>query len=38
MIRVKEAILVEGRYDKSKLSALVDGLILEAGGLLPVPG
>ena len=32
MIRVKEAILVEGRYDKSKLSALVDGLILEAGG------
>ncbi len=32
MIRVKEAIVVEGRYDKAKLSALVDGLIVETGG------
>lgn len=32
MIRVKEAILVEGRYDKIKLSSLVDGVIIEAGG------
>ena len=32
MIRVKEAILVEGRYDKFKLASLVDGVILEAGG------
>ena len=32
MIRVKEAILVEGRYDKIKLASLVDGVILEAGG------
>ena len=29
---VKEAILVEGRYDKIKLASLVDGVILEAGG------
>lgn len=32
MIRVKEAIVVEGRYDKHKLSSLVDGLIIETGG------
>ncbi len=32
MIRVKEAIVVEGRYDKSKLSSLVDGVIVETGG------
>lgn len=32
MIRVKEAILVEGRYDKIKLASLVEGVILEAGG------
>ena len=32
MIRVKEAILGEGRYDKIKLASLVDGVILEAGG------
>lgn len=32
MIRVKEAIVVEGKYDKIKLSSLVDGLIVEVGG------
>lgn len=32
MIRVKEAIIVEGRYDKIKLSSVVDGLIIETGG------
>lgn len=32
MIRVKEAIVVEGRYDKSRLSALVDGLIVTTDG------
>ena len=32
MIRVKEAIVVEGRYDKAKLAGLVDGLIVETGG------
>lgn len=32
MIRVKEAIVVEGRYDKGKLSALVDGVIVETNG------
>ena len=32
MIRVREAVIVEGRYDKIKLSSLVDGIILETGG------
>lgn len=32
MIRIKEAIIVEGKYDKIKLSSLVDGLIIETGG------
>ena len=31
-IRVKEVILVEGKYDKIKLSALVDGYILQTDG------
>ena len=29
LIRIKEAIIVEGKYDKVKLSSLIDGLILE---------
>ena len=32
MIRVKEAIVVEGRYDKNKLSSLVEGVIIETDG------
>lgn len=32
MIRVKEAIVVEGKYDKIKLSSLVDGIIIETNG------
>ncbi len=32
MIRVREAIVVEGRYDKTTLSQLVDGVILETNG------
>lgn len=32
MIKVKEAIVVEGRYDKIKLSSLVDGVIIETNG------
>ena len=32
MIRIQEAILVEGRYDKNTLSQLVDAPIIEAGG------
>lgn len=32
MIRVKEAIVVEGRYDKNTLSQVVDGIILETSG------
>lgn len=32
MVKIQEAILVEGRYDKNTLSQLVDTLIFEAGG------
>lgn len=32
MVRIQEAILVEGRYDKNTLSQLVDTPIFEAGG------
>ena len=32
MLRIKEAIIVEGRYDKIKLSSLVDAPIIETGG------
>lgn len=32
MLRVKEAIVVEGRYDKNTLSQVVDGVILETAG------
>lgn len=32
MIRVKEAVIVEGKYDKIRLSSLIDGLILETNG------
>lgn len=32
MITVKEAIIVEGRYDRVKLSGIVDAPIIETGG------
>ncbi len=32
MIHVKEAVVVEGKYDKIKLSPLIDGLIIETNG------
>ena len=32
MIRVKEAIVVEGRYDKNTLAQVVDGVIVETSG------
>ena len=32
MLKIKEAIVVEGRYDKNTLSQVVDALILETGG------
>lgn len=32
MIRIKEVIVVEGRYDKNTLSQLIDGTIIETGG------
>ena len=32
MIKVKEAIIVEGKYDKIKLSGFIDGLIITTDG------
>lgn len=32
MLRVREALVVEGRYDKNTLSQVVDTVILETGG------
>ena len=32
MIRIKEAIIVEGKYDRIKLSGLFDMAIIETGG------
>ncbi|MDE6108541.1 MAG: DUF4093 domain-containing protein [Oscillospiraceae bacterium] len=32
MLRIKEAIVVEGRYDKNTLSQVVDAIILETAG------
>lgn len=32
MIKVKEAIIVEGKYDKIKLSSIIDGLIITTNG------
>ena len=31
-MRVKEAVIVEGRCDKAKLSSLIEGTIVETGG------
>lgn len=32
MIKVKEAVIVEGRYDKIRLASLIDGLIITTDG------
>jgi len=32
MVRIREAIVVEGRYDKNTLSQIVDATILETSG------
>lgn len=32
MIRIQQAVIVEGRYDKIKLSSILDALIIETGG------
>ena len=32
MLRIREAIVVEGRYDKNTLSQVVDTVILETAG------
>ena len=31
-LKIKEAVIVEGKYDKIKLSSLIDGLIIETHG------
>lgn len=32
MIKINQAVIVEGRYDKIKLSSIIDGLIIETNG------
>lgn len=32
MIKIKQAVIVEGRYDKAKLSSILDATIIETGG------
>ena len=32
MIKIKQAVIVEGKYDKIKLSSIIDGLIIETDG------
>lgn len=32
MIELKEAVIVEGKYDKIKLSSVIDGIIIETDG------
>ena len=32
MIKIKEVIIVEGKYDKIKLSSIIDGIIIETNG------
>ena len=32
MIRLEEAVVVEGKYDRQRLAEVVDGVILETGG------
>ena len=38
MVKIKEAIVVEGRYDKNTLAQIVDAPILETSGFgIPFP-
>ena len=32
MIKIKQAVIVEGKYDKIRLSSMLDALIIETGG------
>ena len=32
MIKINQAVIVEGKYDKIKLSSIIDGLIIETNG------
>ena len=32
MIKIKEAVIVEGKYDKIRLSNFIDGLIITTDG------
>lgn len=34
MIKINQAVIVEGKYDKIKLSSVIDGLIIETNGFL----
>ena len=38
MIRIREAIVVEGRYDANTLRQIVDAPIFETGGFGILPG
>ena len=31
-LKIREAVVVEGKYDKIRLSSLIDGVIVETGG------
>ena len=32
MIHLRQAVVVEGRYDKAKLASILDAVIIETGG------
>ena len=34
LIKIKEAVIVEGKYDKIKLSNFIDGLIITTEGFV----
>lgn len=37
MLKIREAVIVEGRYDKIKLSSIVDAPIIETNGSVFFP-
>lgn len=37
MLKIREAVIVEGRYDKIKLSSIVDAPIIETNGFRVFP-
>ena len=38
MIHLEQAVVVEGRYDKAKLSSILDAVIIETGGFSDFQG